>query len=198
MAEDPNTTKTTDSPAEPQERTIPYARFKEVNDRLADERRSRSELEERMSQLEDRDKTDVERLTRELEKAQKKAVEADERATALEAAREKDAKVSLIAAAAAKLKFHDPTLASQIVNLDEIDDAKAAEAAVKAIAKERPYLVQQDDPTKARLQRVGVSGDVVDESKEKGLVTEDELKKAWGEQMLAGLTGQNAEKQQQV
>jgi len=184
------TTSTTTSTDAPAERTVPYTRFKEVNDRLAAEKQARSELEDRISQLEDRDKTDVERLTRELEKAQKRATEADERAASLEQARERDSKLGLLSAAAAKLKFHDPTLAGQIVNLEEIEDAKAAEAAVKALAKERPYLVQQEDQTRQRLRRVGVDGDTVDEVREKGLVTEEEQKRAWGDQMLAGLSGQ--------
>jgi hypothetical protein len=189
MAEE--TTTTNETHEAPTERTVPYQRFKEVNDRLAAEKQARVELEERMSQLEDRDKTDVERLTRELEKAQKKAAEESERAASLEQARERDAKKSLINEAAAKAKFHNPTLASQLVNLDEIEDAKAAEAAVKALAKDQPFLVQQEEATRQRLRQVGVDGSTVDDAADKkGLVTVEEQERAWGEAMLAGLEGQ--------
>jgi Arc/MetJ family transcription regulator len=189
MAEE--TTQTTETTQEAvAERTVPYQRFKEVNDRLAAEKQARSDLEDRMSQLEDRDKTDVERLTRELEKAQKRTAEFEQRAAELESARERDSKMSLLSAAAAKAKFHDPTLAGQIVNLEDIEDAKSAEAAVKALVKDRPYLVQQEDATRQRLRQVGVDGGTIDESREKGLVTVEEQERAWGEQMLQGLQGQ--------
>ena len=196
MADD--TTTTTETEEKPAERTVPYNRFKEVNDKLAAERQARAELEERMSTLEDRDKSDVERLTKEVEKLQKRAAEAESQAAELSQARERDAKSALIANAAAQAKFHDPSLVAQIVNLEEIDDAKSAAAAVKQIAKERPYLVQSESPERQRLARVGIDGSTIDEAKEKGLVTEEDQKRAWGEQMFAGLTGQAPEKQQQI
>ena len=196
MAEDTTTTTETTTETAPPERTVPYQRFKEVNDRLAAEKQARSELEDRISQLEDRDKTDVERLTREKEKLEKRAAEYEQRAAELEAARERDSKSRLISAAASKAKFHDPDLVAQLVNLDEIDDAKAAENAVKAIAKDRPYLVQQEDQTRQRLRRVGVDGGTIDdEVKEKGLITTSEQERAWGEAMLAGLTNQSRDQQ---
>lgn len=182
MAEETITqTETTEPPAE---RTVPYTRFKEVNDRLAAEKQARSELEDRIGQLEDRDKTDVERLTRELEKAQKRAAESDERAASLEQARERDSKLSLLSAAAAKLKFHDPSDVGKHANIDEIEDAKSAEAAVKAIAKEKPYLVQQEDQTRQRLRQVGVDGTTIDEAPDKGMITPEEQARRWGQDML--------------
>lgn len=152
--------------------------------RKAAEKRA-AELEERLDALEQRDKTDVERLTRELEKAQKRAAEHEARATELEQARARDSKSALVAHAAAKLKFHDPELAARIVDLEGIEDAHAAEAAVKLIAKERPYLVQRDDDqTRQRLKRVGVDGQVVEEDANQGMVTEEQQKEQWGKELL--------------
>lgn len=188
MAEDTTITTTEDPP----ERTVPYSRFKEVNDRLADERKARTALEERMSQLEDRDKTDVERLTKELEKREKRIAEAEQRAADLEAKSMRDAKASLVANAAAKANFHDPSLAAQLLDLEGIEDAAQAERAVKALARERGYLVKSDAPEAVRLRKVGVDGQTIDPEAEKarGLVTQDELVRQWGEQMYQGLTGQ--------
>lgn len=152
--------------------------------RKAAEKRA-AELEERLDALEQRDKTDVERLTRDLEKMQKKAAEHEARATELEQARARDSKSALVANAAAKLKFHDPELAARIVDLEDIEDAHAAEAAVKLIAKERPYLVQRDDDqTRQRLKRVGVDGQVVEEDANQGMVTEEQQKEQWGKELL--------------
>lgn len=196
MAEDTETTteETTDSKRSAER--VPLSRFNAVTEKLAEERKRAAELEERLEALEQRDKTDVERLTRDLEKAQKKFAEAEQRAAELESARQRDSKSRMIAMAAAKAKFHDPDLVAQIVNLDDIEDAKSADDAVKAIAKDRPYLVQQEDQTRQRLRRVGVDGGTIDdEAKEKGLVTVEEQERAWGEQMLAGLQGQLRDQQ---
>lgn len=190
MAED---TKTEDPTTEaPAERTVPYARFKEVNDRLAAEKQARNDLEERMASLEDRDKTDVERLTKEREKLEKRAAEAEQRASELEAKSMRDAKASLVERAAAKLNFHDPGLASQLVALDEIDDAKAADAAVKTLAKERGYLVRAEPSEGAKLRKVGVDGQTIDEkSDELGRITEEEQRRQWGEQLYGIVAGPN-------
>lgn len=188
MAED---TKTEDATEAPAERTVPYARFKEINDRLAAEKQRTADLEERMSAVEDRDKTDVERLTKEREKLEKRAAEAEARAQELEAKSMRDAKASLIERAAAKLNFHDPGLASQLVALDEIDDAKSAEAAVKTLAKERQYLVRSEPAEGAKLRKVGVDGQTIDESRDHNLVTQEEQNRLWGQELAGIALGPN-------
>ena len=47
--------------AEAKEQRVPYERFEEVNQKLKRERAEREELTERLRQLEDRDKSEVER-----------------------------------------------------------------------------------------------------------------------------------------
>jgi hypothetical protein len=187
-------------PTEDQGHMIPQSRLDEESSRRKAERDARmaaeqraKELEDRIAQLEDRDKTDVERLTKEREKLEKRATDAEARMQELEAKSVRDGKAALISAAAAKANFHDPSLAAQLLDLEGIEDAGAAERAVKGLAKERQYLVKQDAPEAVRLRKVGVDGQTIDPAteKEKGMVTQDELQKQWGEQMLAGLTGQH-------
>lgn len=184
-------TTPTEKPDEPVERTVPYARFKEINDRLADERKQRSDLEERLASLEDRDKSDVERLTKAQEKLEKRAAEAEQRAAELEAKSMRDAKASLVERAAAKMNFHDPGLAAQLVDLEDIEDVKAADAAVKALAKERQYLVRQESSETAKLRKIGVDGQVVDEARDHGLVTQEQQNRMWGEELAGIALGPN-------
>ncbi len=186
MAEETTTTEA----AEPERQDrVPLTRFNAVNEKYAEERKRAAELEARLEELESRDKSDVERLTRELEKMQKRASEFEARAVELESARERDQKSALVAAAAQRLKFHDPSLVAKIVDLSEIEDAKSAEAAVKAVAKDSPFLVQQDPPERQRLKQIGVTGDVIDDAARDrgGLVTEEELKQMWGQEIKAHL-----------
>lgn len=181
MADAETTPPTTDDPPE---RTVPYARFKEINDRLAEERRKAGEMETRMQQLEDRDKTDVERLTKDLERAQKEREQAAKELEGERAARVKSEKASWLQAAAAKANFHDADAATLYANLDEIENAKDAEKAVQRIAKDKTYLVK-DDVKQAPLQRVGIAGAETDAS---GVtISEDEVKRQWGAQMLEAI-----------
>lgn len=175
----------------PQERTVPYARFKEVNERLADEKKQRLALEDRMEQLESRDKTDVERLTKEREKLEKRAQEAEARAQDLEAKSVRDQKAALVSAAAMKANFHDPTLAGQLVNLDDIEDVAAAERAVKNLAKERQYLVKAEPTEHAKLRKIGVDGDAVTDKRDGDLITVQEQNRRFGEELFGIVTGQN-------
>lgn len=182
------TTTTTDGDVDETTRQsdrVPYARYEAANRKLADEKKRAAELEDRLEALEAKDKSDVERLTKELEKVTKRAAEAEGRATELEQARERDGKAALVSAAAQNLKFHNPALAAKILDLDDIEDAKTAEAAVKALVKEQPYLVQNDPPERQRLKQVGVDGTVIDEKARErdGLVTEEEQRQMWGEEL---------------
>lgn len=185
MADETTTTDDTTEETSRQSDRVPYARYQAANEKLAAEKQRAAELEDRLEALEQRDKTDTERLTRELEKANKRLADAEARAVELESARERASKASLIASAAAKAKFHNPELASRLVDLDDIEDAHAAEAAIKQIAKDNPYLLQRDDDqTRQRLKRVGVDGQVVEEDAQKGLITEEEQMQAWGKGLL--------------
>ena len=178
MADDDTTT------TEEEEARIPRSRLNaETEKRRAAERRVQ-EMESRLSDLEDRDKTDVERLTKELERLQKKADDAEKHAAEMETARQRDQKAAWLASAAAKANFHDPDAAAVFADLDTIEDAKTADAAVKRLAKERSYLVKQDAPEAQKLQRVGIAGTDGQEVTVPagGLITPEEQYKRWGEE----------------
>lgn len=169
---------------EPQERTIPYTRFKEVNDKLADERKARSDLETRIAQLEDADKPHLERLTKDLERAAKRAEEAENRASELESARQRDQKAAWLSSAAAKQNFHDPDVAARMVDLEQIEDATSAAKAIKALAKDNEWLVKQEQKAPS-LQKVGIAG-AEQEPAAEGLSQAD-IERQWGLQVLKGL-----------
>ena len=179
MAE-PETTTT----EETHEKVVAYSRFKEINDKLLAEREKRSELEGRMQQLEDRDKTDVERLTKELERAQKASETHAKELEAERSARVQSERASWLAAAAAKANFHNPEVASKMVDLASIEDATAAEKAVKGLAKDNDWLVRTE-PKQAPLQRVGIAG--AEQGTTGGMITEDEQLRQWGTEVLKGL-----------
>lgn len=183
MPEEQTTTTTNE---EPPERTVPYARFKEINDRLADERKQRSELEAKVDQLADRDKTDVERLTKELERAQKASETASKDLEAERAARVSTEKASWLQAAAAKANFHNPDVASKMVDLAAIEDASSADKAVKSLAKDNAWLIKQDAKTPP-LQKVGIAG-TEDANQQQGMITPDQQVQEWGKEIFKGLT----------
>lgn len=177
---DESTTTTTE---EPPERTVPYSRFKEINDRLAKERDQRAELEARMQQLEDRDKTDVERLTKELERAQKASETSAKELESERQQRVQAEKASWLSAAAAKANFHNPDVAAKMVDLGMIEDATAAEKAVKGLAKDNDWLVKAE-PKGSPLQRVGIAGAEQQQAQQQGLITEEDQVRQWGADLL--------------
>lgn len=177
-----------DTPTNPGPDWVPRSRFneianevKEMRAQLAEERRVREELQ-------DADKPHLERITKDLERATKRAEEAESRASEIETARQRDQKSSWITSAAAKHNFHDPDLAARMADLDDIEDAKTAERFVKDLAKEKAFLVK-DEPKQSPLQRVGIAGPEDDPAtqQQQGLVTEEELQRHWGREMLKGL-----------
>jgi hypothetical protein len=183
MAEETTTPKTEE---EAPERTVPYARFKEINDRLAKEREQRTELEARMQQLEDRDKTDVERLTKELERAQKTSEQASKELESERQQRVQTEKAAWLSAAAAKANFHNPDVAAKMVDLTNIEDSAAAEKAVKGLAKDNDWLVKAEQK-QSPLQRVGIAGAEQQQAQQQGLITPEQQEREWGTEILKGL-----------
>lgn len=158
----------------------------EIDKRKAAEKKL-GDLESRLAELEDRDKPEIERLSRDLERAQKKADEAEQRAQQVQVEAQQAQRKSVVTEAAAKLGFRNPTDAALFVNLDEIEDANTAERALKTVAKERDYLLAPKQAEPAGLERVLTGDQNRTPDSKQGQVTEDELKKAWGSEMLKGL-----------
>ncbi len=163
---------------------IPKSRLDEEAAKRKAAERELAELRSVVEELRDRDKPDLERLAKDLEREQKRREDAEKQMQELTAARERDQKAAWLASAAAKANFHDPDAATVFANLDEIEDAKSAEAAVKRLAKERSYLVKTDAPEAQKLQRVGIAGTDGQEVAvpSGGLITPEEQYKRWGEE----------------
>lgn len=132
--------KETEAPeAEASEQTIPYGRFKEVNERLkAAEAAAQSAAEE----LKKREEAELS----ERERAEKQAAEAVARAEAAEARATNLERSAWVRDAASN--FNDPADAVAMLELAEIDSADKAKAAVEELGKSKPHLVKAEQPQK--------------------------------------------------
>lgn len=161
---------------------------RESDKRAAEAERVAAEERARREELEDKEKPHIERLTKENEKLVKRLAEASDQLAQMESSRVVDQKRSWVQAAAAKANFHDPNEAALLADLEGIEDPKGAEAAVKAMAKDRPWAVRVEQAEGARLRRVGADGQV-EEDKGVEQITPEEQEQRWGEEMFTGLMG---------
>lgn len=156
MADDDGRT----TPPADDENKIPRSRLNAEIQKRKDLEQRLADIEAQHAELQDRDKPEIERLSRDLERAQKKAEEADAKAERLERESQLAVKRSLVTEAAARLKFRDPADAARYIDdLDQIDDGKTAEAALKGIVKDRAYLVADESPKPKGLERVLAAGE---------------------------------------
>ncbi len=160
MAEETTTTTTeeteTTTTAEEakHEETVPFDRFQQVNRKAkeaADGRKAaESEAAKLRQQLEDRESAglpEVEQMKKRLEAAEKRAEENERKANEAEASVARASKDRWVTAAAQAQNFADPTDASAFLNLDDIEDEKDAERAVKRLATAKKHLVKAEGPT---------------------------------------------------
>ena len=98
------------------------------------------ELEERLSQLEDRDKTELERVRDMTIRLEQQLAQERQEKTALQ-------KGSWIRSAASAANFHDPEDAFSLLRdqLEGFEDERDAERAVKRIAQQKKHLVKGDE-----------------------------------------------------
>jgi hypothetical protein len=142
------TTETTTETADDQR--VPYERFQQAN-KKAKEASERSkalekDLAELRAQMEERETAGLPELERERKRAEqleKRAAEAEKRAQDTETRLARTQRERWITAAAKD--FQDPEDASAFVNLDEIEDEKDAERAVKQLAKRKPHLLKAEE-----------------------------------------------------
>jgi hypothetical protein len=116
------------------EETVAYERFQTVNQKAKAEAEARKaadkKVAELMAQIEDRESAglpELERLKKDMERAQKRADEAEAKA------------------AEADKKLADPSDAAAFLNLDDIEDQKDAERAVKRLAGQKKHLIKSDE-----------------------------------------------------
>lgn len=153
MSEAPETPPApTETPAEsaPEQRTVPYDRFQQVNQEARQAKQQLEELNTRLQELEDRDKSEVERERTQRERAQTEAQELKARLQNLE-------RGSLVRSAAAEAGFIDPDDAVGFVSLSEIESEKDAVQAVRNLAKRKQHLIKQAQPP-AQIGQVLANG----------------------------------------
>jgi hypothetical protein len=149
MAEE--TTETTEV-EKVEEQTVPYERFKQANTQAKEAKAAAKlaadQIEQLKQQLEDREHSslpEMDQLRRRLEAAEKRAEEHERRASETSAALQNTRKERWLMAAASSQNFADPADASAFVNLDDIEDEKDAEAAIKRLAKSKKYLLKPEE-----------------------------------------------------
>lgn len=128
-------------PAEtPPERTVPYDRFVEVNQKAKESASELKALQTRLQELEDKDKSELERERTQRERLQQELQARDTRLTQLE-------RGSWVRDAANEHKFHDPADAVALVDLSKVESEADAKREVKRIASDKKHLVRQEQET---------------------------------------------------
>jgi hypothetical protein len=135
------------------EESVPYERFAQANKKAKEAAERAKGLEKQMAdlqaQIEEREQAglpELERLRKDMEKAQKRAEEAEAKAAEADQRVARTQKERWIASAAQAQNFADPSDAAAFLNLDDIDDEKDAERAVKRLAGQKAHLLKGEEP----------------------------------------------------
>lgn len=119
------------------DRTVPYSRFKEVNDQNRRLKKDQEDLAKRLEELEGRDQSELERERKKRQQYERELSELADRATRVE-------RQSWIRDAARDMKFDDPDDAIHFISYGEVEDYEDAMSQVKALAKRKPRLLRQE------------------------------------------------------
>ena len=135
------------------EKSVPYERFDKVNKQAKEAKAQAAQLSKDMAelraQMEERETAGLPELERERKRAEqleKRAAEAEKRAEEAAATVLKGQRERWVTSAAAAQNFADPSDASAFLNLEDIEDEKDAERAVKRLAGQKKHLVKADEP----------------------------------------------------
>lgn len=147
MTEEATTTETTETTTETTEngngngggkqaQTVPYDRFKEVNDRAKAAEDQLAELTKWKDEQEAAKLSDIERAEQERQKAEERATQAEQKALNLE-------RSGFVRSAAQAARFTDPDDAVAFLEgkLGDLETPEQAKEAVAALAKSKPHLV---------------------------------------------------------
>lgn len=127
-------------PAAPPEQTVPYSRFAEVNQTAKAAQKQLQEMQERLEELESRDKS-------ELERERSKRTQFEQQAAEMASRLEQVERSGWIRSAAAVANFEDPDDAVAFISTQAVESAEDAEKAVKALAKRKPKLLREQQPS---------------------------------------------------
>jgi hypothetical protein len=135
------------------EKSVPYERFQKVNQQAKEAKAQATQLAKDMAdlkaQMEERETAGLPELERERKRAEqleKRANEAEAKAAEADTKLARTTKERWVTAAASSQNFADPSDASAFVNLDDIEDEKDAERAVKRLAAQKKHLLKSEEP----------------------------------------------------
>lgn len=138
--------------AEVVEETVPKERYislsknkKAAEDRAKDLERSVAELQEQMQERESAGLPELERLKKDMERLTRRAEEAEQKAQDADSKLARSQKERWVTSAATANNFADPSDAAAFVDLDEIEDHKDAERAVKRLASQKKHLLKAEE-----------------------------------------------------
>lgn len=124
----------------PDEPRIPYERYQAAVERGKNAEKQLSEMQERLEELESRDKSELEKERAKREQFERQAQEMADRLTRVE-------RSGWIRSAAADAGFDDPDDAVAFIAAGEIESADDAAKAVKTLAKRKPRLLREAPQT---------------------------------------------------
>lgn len=135
------------------EETVPKERYislsknkKAAEDRAKALEKDMADLRAQMEERESAGLPELERLKKDMERFQKRAEEAEAKAAEADTKLARSQKERWVTTAAASLNFADPSDASAFLALDDIEDERDAERAVKRLAGQKKHLVKSDEP----------------------------------------------------
>lgn len=146
------------APAAPEApQTVPYERFREVNEQTKTLKQQLDEVQTKLREREEADLSASEREKLARERAEQRAAELEGKVTKLE-------RGSLVTAAAREAGFTDPEDALGFIDPTTIESAAQARRAVKDLAEKKTHLVgpRRDEPELGQVLR---NGELVDPSK---------------------------------
>lgn len=138
---------------DPPERTVPYERFKQVNEAAQTAKQQLEEMQSRLEELESRDQSELEKERKQREKYERGYSEMQQKMTALE-------RSSWLRSAAAEAGFDDPEDAVAFISPSSVETVEQAEKEVKKLAKRKPKLLRET--SSAPIGQVLANGQRVD------------------------------------
>lgn len=166
-----------------EEKTVSQARFDKLTKQLQAADRRRTEAENELKQLRDKDLPEADKLQRDLQEATERAAKFEGNFTNL--ARQH---AFLLATSEAKIQWQNPKAALRLAELKDLtinDDGSVdgIDEAVRALAEEHPYLVQEattdtgaDKDTKPKPRSGSPVGSGTGKAKKGGGLTDEELR----------------------
>ncbi len=145
------------------EHKVPLSQLRDERKKTQAEKQRADDLEKRLGDLEEKDKTELEKAVARADKAERDRDGAKADAESERQGRADDQKRTWLSEAAAAANFHDPGVAVQALTdqLESIDSPDKARKAVDDFAKPRGWMVRPTDPAPRGVEKVLKDGQPV-------------------------------------